>query len=76
MIAIRLVGILFLVAAWLLYRGIRRAVHRGHIGSARRRVVREARPWRFRLALTVEVFGAVVCFAAAYLCLTHSVSHF
>lgn len=76
MLLIRLTGVVFAFAGWLFYRGARRACSRGWIGSRRRRVDRAVRPMRFRVAVGLEFFGALVCFAAAWLCFTHSITMF
>jgi hypothetical protein len=76
MYLIRITGAVFLLAAWLFYRSARRASRRGWIGPRRRPIAREARPIRFGVAVAGECFGALVCLAAAYLCLTHAMTAF
>jgi hypothetical protein len=76
MYLIRITGVVFLLAAWLFYRSARKASRRGWIGPRRRPITREGRPFRFRVAVAGEFCGAVVCLAAAYLCLTHAMTAF
>ena len=75
MVLIRLVGLAFLLAAYLLRRGWRKARERGYVGPRHRRVFRAVDPTRFNVAVAGQIFGAIVCFVAAVLCFTHGHSH-
>ena len=70
MMPAKLLGFALLVAAWLLHRDVQKARTRGHLGPARRPVLRAQRPWSFRLAIAARIVGLAVCAIAAFLCLT------
>jgi len=76
MMPAKLLGLALLAAAWLLHRDVKKARTRGHLGPARRPVLRAERPWSFRLAIAVRVVGLAVCAIAAFLCLTGTRTEF
>lgn len=73
---LKILAVALVLAGWFLRRQFVRARERGHIGSGHRRIVRAAQRTRFNLALASHALGALICFAAAFLCLTHSLHGF
>ena len=61
-----------MLAGLFLRRQFVRARERGHLGSGVRRITRSDQRVQFDVALVSHALGALICFAAAFLCLTHS----
>ena len=66
----KLLGLALILAGLLFRRQFRVARERGYVGPSYRRVHRAGQRLKFNFALGSHVFGALVCFAAAYLCFT------
>ena len=71
----KILGIVLILAALLLRRGIVKANQRGYVGSGARRIRRDAEPFRFRLSIGGQVVGALICFIAALLCFSGVLHH-
>jgi len=70
----KLLGLALIAAGLLLRREIRRSHQRGYAGSRHRPPRRAKNRLKFYLALVSHAVGALVCFAAAYLCFTGTLS--
>jgi hypothetical protein len=66
-VAAKIVGMLFLVAGYALFRRGRKT--RSNSGSLK------SNPVKLQLAGARHILGAIVCFIAAYLCLLNSTAH-
>lgn len=71
----KLLGLAFILAGLLFYRGVRLARVRGYTGPKHRRIHRDTQTWRFQFALGSQAVGALICFVGAYLCLTGAFIH-
>lgn len=71
----KIVGLFLLAGSFLAYLRFRRALRRGFAGPSRRRIHRDASPWRFRFALTSYFLTVLISLAAAALCLSHGFRH-
>ena len=71
----KFLGLALIAAGALLFRGIKLARVRGYTGPRHRRVSRDAHRLRFHFTLGWQALGAVICLAAAYLCLGHAFRH-
>lgn len=69
----KILGAGLLVAALILRYQFTRARRRGYVGSRRRPITRERHRTRFHLTLTGHALGALICFIAAFLCLTGAI---
>ena len=72
---LKLLGVSLIVAGFLLRRGVVKARRLGYVGSSRRRIHRDSDRWRFNVALGSQTLGALICFAGAFICLSHTILH-
>jgi hypothetical protein len=75
-VPLKLLALALVLAGWFLRRQFVRARQRGFVGSGRQRIDRTAHRTRFHLTLASHALGALICFAAAFFCLTHSIRGF
>lgn len=73
---LKLLALALAVAGWFFRRQFLRGRERGFVGSGRRRIDRATQRTRFHLTLASHALGALICFAAAFLCLTHAIRAF
>ena len=71
----KILGIALIAAGLVLRHGVKRARQRGYVGPRHRRVHREVERLKFNLVLSSQFMGALICFAGAFLCLTHGTIH-
>lgn len=73
---LKLLALALALAGWFLRRQFVRARQRGFVGSGRQRIDRTTQRTRFHLTLASHAVGALICFAAAFFCLTHAIRPF
>ena len=69
---LKLLGAGLTLAGYIFYRGIKRSLRRGYIGSQRRRIHRQSHRLQFRLAIFWQATAALICLFAGALCLAKS----